>query len=56
MRTIPDISHHLVSLEEKFRNRFIPVITGGHICNDNKGRLLSLPTRFGRLSIPTFYE
>ena len=56
MRTIPDISHHLVSLEETLRNRFIPVITGGHICSDTERKLLSLPTGFGGLAIPIFYE
>ena len=56
MRTIPEISHHLVSLEETLRSRFIPLITGGHICNDTERKLLSLPTRFGGLAIPIFYE
>ena len=56
MRTIPEISHHLVSLEETLCNRFIPAITGGHICNDTERKLLSLPTRFGGLAIPIFYE
>ena len=37
-------------------NRFIPAITGGHICNDTERKLLSLPTRFGGLAIPIFYE
>ena len=56
MRTIPETSHHLVSLEETLCNRFIPAITGGHICNDTERKLLSLPTPFGRLAIPIFYE
>ena len=56
MRTIPEISHHLVSLEETLRSRFIPLITGGHICNDNERKLLSIPTWFGGLAIPIFYE
>ena len=33
MRISPEISHHLVSLEETLRNRFKPAITGGHISN-----------------------
>ena len=54
---IPEISHHLVSLEETLRNRFIPAITGGHICNDTERKLLSLPTtRFGGLAIPVSYS
>ena len=56
MGTIPEISHHLVSLEETFRNRFTPAITGGHICNDTERKLMSLPTRFDGLAIPIFYE
>ena len=56
MKTIPEISHYQVSLEETLRNRFIPAITGGHICNDTERKLLSLPTRFGGLAIPIFYE
>ena len=56
MRTIPEISHHLVSLEDTLRNRFIPAISGGHICNDTERKFLSLPTRFRGLAIPIFYE
>ena len=56
MRAIPEISHHLASLEETPRNRFIPAITGGHICNDTERKLLSLPTRFGGLAIPVSYS
>ena len=56
MRTIPEISHHLVSLEETFRNSFIPTISGGHICNDTERKLLPFPTRFGGLAIPIFHE
>ena len=40
IRTIPEISHHLLSLEEKVTER----------------KLLSLPTRFGGLGIPIFSE
>ena len=43
-------------MEETLRNRFIPAITGGYICNDTEKKLLSLPTRFGGLAIPIFYE
>ena len=56
MRTIPEISHHLVSLEETICNRFTSAITGRHICNNNETKLLSLPTRFGGLAIPNFYQ
>ena len=44
MKTIHEISHHLVPLEKTFRNRFI--ITDGHTCNDAERKLLSLPTHF----------
>ena len=43
-------------MEEKLRNGFIPAITGGHICNDTERKFLSLPTHFGGLAIPIFYE
>ena len=54
MGTVPEISHHLVSMEKTRCNRFILAITGEHICNDTERKLLSLPTRFGELAIPTF--
>ena len=56
MRTIWDISNLLLSIEDTIQNRFIPAITGGRICNDEKGRLLYLPTRYGGLAILTFHE
>ena len=55
-RTILEISHYLVSLEKRLRNRFIPAITGGHICNDTERKLLFLPARFGGIAIPVFYK
>ena len=54
MRTIPGISQFLYPLEETVRHKFIPAITGGHICNNTERQLLSLPTRW--LPIPIFYE
>ena len=56
MRTISEVSYYLVSLQETLCTRFILAITGGHICNDTKRKLLSLLTRFGRLVVPIFYE
>ena len=47
MRTIPGISQFLYPLEETVRSKFIPAITGGHICCNNEQRLFSLPTRYG---------
>ena len=56
MGTSPGISQFLCPLEDRNRNKFIPAITGGHICSNNERRLLSLSTRYGKLAIPTFYE
>ena len=55
MRTGPGISQFLYPLEETVRNKFIPLITGGHICSNNERQLLPLPTRYGGLAIPKFY-
>ena len=54
MRTIPDISNMLIPIEDTIRNRFIPAIIGGRICNVEERKLLSLPTRYGGLAIPIF--
>ena len=56
MRTIPDISNMLIPIEDTIRNRFIPAIIGGRICNVEERKLLSLPTRYGGLAIPIFHE
>ena len=56
MRTIPDISNLLIPIEDTIRNRFIPAITGGRICNEEERRLLPLPTRYGGLAIAIFHE
>ena len=34
IRTIPDISNLLLPVEDTIRNRFMPAITGGCICNE----------------------
>ena len=36
MRTILCISQFLYPLEDTVRNKFIPAITGGHICSNNE--------------------
>ena len=41
---IPGISQFLYPLEETVRNKFIPAITGGHICSNNERRLFQLAT------------
>ena len=59
MRTSPDISNLLIPMENTIRNRFIPAITGGCICNGEERMLLSLPTRYGYCPyqlIPIFHE
>ena len=48
--------HLLLPLERKIWYKFIPTVTGCHICND-KGRVLSsLRTMYGGLAIPIFHE
>ena len=49
MRNSPDISSLLLSIEDTIRNRFIPSITGGHICNEEERKLLSLPTIYAAI-------
>ena len=56
LRTIPNIRHLLLPLEGTIRNKFIPPVTGYHICSDKERVLISLPTRYGGLAIPIFYE
>ena len=43
-------------LEEIIRFKFIPSITGRHICSNNERVLISLLTRFGGLRIPQLQE
>ena len=38
--TIPDVSEFLLSLRQKIRQKFIPVIKGGQLCSD-KARILT---------------
>ena len=54
MRTIPDINTQFTLIEETIRNRFIPAITGGHVCSNHERELFSLPVRYGGLGIPDF--
>ena len=54
MRTIPDINTEYRLIEETIRNRFIPAITGGHVCSNLERELFSLPVRYGGLGIPDF--
>ena len=56
MRTIPHISDQLNQLDEIITSEFIPPITGGRHRSNIKRKLLSLPSKLGRLGIPIFAE
>ena len=56
LKTIPNIRHLLLPVERTIRNKFIPAVTGCHICSDKERVLISLPTRYGGLIIPIFHE
>ena len=57
LRTIPNIRHLLLPVERTIRrNKFIPAVTGCHICSDKERVIVSLPTRYGRLVIPILHE
>ena len=56
LKTITNLCHLLLLLEGTIRNKFIPAVTGDHVCSDNEKVLISLPTRYGRLVFLTFHE
>ena len=56
LRTIPNVRHLLLPLIKTIRNKFIPAVTGCQICSDKKNVLISVPTSYGRLTIPIFHE
>ena len=56
LRTVPDISDYLFAYEETLRSRFVPAITGGHICSDAERALLALPVKFGGLGLQKLCE
>ena len=56
MKASPDISNLLIPTEDTIRNRSIPAITGGRICNEEERKLQSLRTRYGGLGIPISHE
>ena len=56
LRTIPNVRHLLLPLEKTIRYKFIPAVTGCQICSDQKNVLISVPTSYGRLTIPLFHE
>ena len=50
MRTVPDISHLLIPLDEAI-NRFISTLLNGYNFNDTERQLFSLPAKLGGLGI-----
>ena len=56
MRTVPKLGDLMKPLESIIRLKFIPSITGGHICSDDERKLLLLPTRYGSLAISLFHK
>ena len=56
LRTVPDISDYLLSIEETLRSRFILAITEGHIFSDVERALLALPVKFGGLGLQNLCE
>ena len=55
-RTLPDIADYLLPIEEKLRSRFIPAITGAHLCSDAERALLALPVKFRGLGLQNLCE
>ena len=51
MRTIPGIAELLQPVEDSIRNRLLPSLTEGYICNDHERDLIALPVRLGGLGI-----
>ena len=56
MRIVLSLGELLKPLEDVIRFRFLPAITGGHLCSDNERILLSLPAKLGGLAIPLFHN
>ena len=54
MRTIPEISHLLIPIEDVIRTKFIPAITNGVFVSDEERIILSLPPKYGGLGLPIF--
>ena len=51
MRTIPDIKHLLMPLEDVIHQVFIPSLTGRPACSDIERKILALPPRMGGLGL-----
>ena len=51
MCAVPNISHHLQSLEDTLKSKLIPQLTGKEPPNDLERDLLDLPARLGGMGI-----
>ena len=51
IRTIPDISVLIQSLEDAIRHKFLPSLTGQNALNDETRELMAIPVRHGGLGI-----
>ena len=56
VRVQTHISDYLFPIEETLRSRFMPAITGGHICSNAERALLVLPVKFGGLQLQNLCE
>ena len=56
LQTVPNIEDQLKKIDEVVRHKLIPAVIGGHIINDAKRVILSLPTRLGDLGLKIFTE
>ena len=56
MRAIPDICQHLLKLDQYVEKVFIPAVIDGHIPNNFKRKLLSLPVKLGGIGIVIFAD
>ena len=57
MRKIPSLGDLLKPLKSiVIRFNIITAITGGHLCSDSDGILLSLAVKFGGRGIPLFHN
>ena len=54
IRTLPALQQHIGDFDHVIDTVFIPAITDGHICSDDKRLLLSLPAKMGGLALPVF--
>ena len=56
LRTISNTHHLLLLLERTIWNKFIPAVTGCHICHNKESVLIPLSIRYGGLAIHIFHK